>query len=144
MSAWPGGPCPKCGIEMPANVVRCRECHEILNKSLRTPPAAPTPPEYVPLPEVTVCPPAEIRGVYVSCPVCDRKLRINKRFRDKQVRCKFCEASFLLDLDQSVIEIQAYYAKCPHCREELKASEKYLGQTVECKFCSKPLKFETL
>jgi len=143
MTAWPGGPCPKCGVEMPANVVRCRECHEILNKSLRSVSPAATP-EYVPLPEITACPAAEIRGVYVSCPVCDRKLRINKRFRDKQVRCNFCNASFLLDLGQSVIEIQAYYAQCPHCRQELKASDKYLGQTVECKFCSKPLKFETL
>lgn len=142
MTAWPGGPCPKCGVEMPANVVRCRECQQILNTSLRTPAGIPTP-EYVPLPEVTACPTSKIRGVYLSCPVCDRKLRINLQFRNKQVRCNFCDASFLLDLDdQSVIEIQVYFANCPHCKKELKASQKYLGQTVECKFCSKPLRFE--
>lgn len=142
MTAWPGGPCPKCGAEMPANVVRCRECHEILNKSLRTPDPVSTP-EYIPLPEITASSASEIRGVYLSCPVCDRRLRIQKQFRGKQVRCNFCQASFLLDLEnQSVIEIQAYYANCPHCKKELKASEKYLGQTVECKFCSKPLRFE--
>ena len=141
MPAWPGGPCPKCGAEMPANVVRCRECREILNATLTAPAPVPTP-EYAPLPEVTVCPSSEIEGVYLACPVCDRTLRIHRQFRDKQVRCNFCEASFLLDLAQSVIEIQAYYASCPHCQKELKASEKYLGNAVECKFCSKPLKFQ--
>lgn len=142
MTAWPGGPCPKCGKEMPANVVRCRECQEILNTSLRAPAAVP-PPEYKPLPELTTCPKARIVGMYLACPVCDRRLRIGNQFRDKQVRCNFCNAGFLLDLNQPVIEIEAYYVNCPHCEKELKASEKYLGQKVECKFCSKPLEFET-
>jgi hypothetical protein len=127
---------------MPANVVRCRECQEILNMSLRAP-AVVTPPDYKPLPELTACPKAKILGMYLACPVCDRKLRISNQFREKQVRCNFCSAAFLLDLNQSVVEIEAYYANCPHCKKELKASEKYLGQKVACKFCSKPLQFET-
>ncbi|MBD3674827.1 MAG: hypothetical protein HUJ26_15015 [Planctomycetaceae bacterium] len=140
MTSWPGGPCPSCGEDVPANVIRCRECGKLLNDDLQEP----TPveiPEYQALPEVTVCPSAFTTGVYVLCPVCDRELRINNKYRNQNVRCKFCEASFVLDLSQPMIELQSFLTNCPHCEKELRAAPKYLNQKVECKFCHEPLLF---
>lgn len=138
MAVWPGGPCPSCGADVPARVVRCHSCQHLLNAKLQAP-AAIQVPEYQPLPELTSCPRAVTRGVYMLCPACDRELRINNKYRNQRVSCKYCTASFLLDLSQSMTEAQAYIADCPHCHQELRASPTYLGQKVACKFCSEPL-----
>jgi uncharacterized protein (DUF983 family) len=140
MTSWPGGACPSCGEEVPTNVIRCRSCSTILNKDLQEPPSVVIP-DYRPLPEVTPCPSAQTRGLYLLCPICDRELRINDKYRNQNVRCNHCEASFLLDLSQPMIELKSFIADCPHCQQELRAAPKYLNQKVECKFCSEPLLF---
>ena len=40
MPAWPGGPCPNCGEDMPPNMVHCRECRTLLNPELERDSAA--------------------------------------------------------------------------------------------------------
>jgi len=111
-----------------------------LNDELHEPPSVVIP-EYRPLPEVTSCPSAETSGLFLLCPVCDRELRINNKYRNQNVRCKHCKASFLLDLSQPLIELKSFIANCPHCEQELRAAPRYLNKKVECKFCSEPLLF---
>ena len=35
MAAWPGGACPECGDQMPANLIRCATCRGLLNPDLQ-------------------------------------------------------------------------------------------------------------
>jgi hypothetical protein len=131
MPAWPGGNCPECGEQVPANVIRCTCCRALLNSDLAIKPIAP--PEFVPLPELTTCVDAPFRGVYLACPACTRELRINLSLFGQHVECRFCHHPF--DLNRSKVTPSAGYASCPHCNQELRAATKYLGMKVSCRHC---------
>jgi ribosomal protein L37AE/L43A len=134
MPAWPGGPCPECGDEMPPRVVHCRTCRRLLNEDLDEDTVVE--PEFVPLKVVAAVAMVEARGVYHECPACARELRINRKFAGHVVRCKHCGAGFTLERDLTPhLGVRAYYADCPHCRRELRVGAKYHGQLVACKFC---------
>ncbi len=139
MPAWPGGPCPDCGEYAPASILRCRNCRKLLNEDLT--PATIEKPEYRPLPEISSSLDVPMLGMYLSCPNCDRSLKIRNRYRGEQVRCKYCRASFTCDPTQPGIEVRAVYTDCPHCGERLKASAKYLNQKVACKYCEGQIRF---
>jgi len=131
MPAWPGGNCPECGDQMPANVIRCATCRALLNSDLAIKPI--TPPEFVPLPEIASSVDVPLRGVYVPCPACTRELRINLSFVGQRVQCRFCNHPF--DLDRSRVNPAAGYTNCPHCHQEIRAATKYVGVKVSCRFC---------
>ena len=133
MPAWPGGPCPDCGDQMPANLLRCRTCGAMLNPSLEMPQI--DAPDLGELPEVKVVTEVEAKGFYVGCPNCEAELRIAAKYAGNQVACKFCELPFIFKLDSPTIRRIAVYAPCPYCREELRIAEKYLGKRVGCKHC---------
>ena len=66
--AWPGGPCPQCGDEMPARLVHCRSCRAMLNSELTE--DSIVIPDFFMLPEVTDLKSAASRGCYIPCPGC--------------------------------------------------------------------------
>lgn len=134
MPAWPGGPCPSCGMEMPPNLVHCQECRRLLNDELE--PDSVEIPSFVPLQEIAAMHDAEPRGHYCRCPACAAELRINAKYVGVQVQCKFCDSPFLFALTDPKIEVTAHYYDCPHCEKEIRAAAKYVGTRVACKFCS--------
>lgn len=129
--AWPGGPCPQCGEDMPARVVHCRSCRALLNSELTD--DSVEIPLFVPLPEIEVIAAASPKGHYVLCPGCGKELRIHGRYRGLKVQCKHCEKPFVY---QESVKITAFYTACPHCQSELRASLKYMGGKVACKHCN--------
>ena len=131
MPAWPGGPCPECGDEMPPNLVHCQTCRALLNPDLE--PDSIEIPAFQPLQEIECMVDVEPRGYYVSCPQCQQELRINRKYAGKKVQCKICGGQFDLYLQSS--RTLAFYAQCPHCDQELRAAMKYLGTKVACKRC---------
>lgn len=131
MPAWPGGNCPECGDQMPANVIRCATCRALLNNDLAIKPIVP--PEFVPLPEITESVDVPLRGVYLPCPACTRELRINSSLFGQRVQCRFCDHPF--DLDPERVIPPAGYTSCPHCRQEIRAATKYVGIKVSCRHC---------
>lgn len=136
MPAWPGGPCPECGDDMPPNMLRCMTCRAWLNPELTRP--DPVPPAMFDLPEIPpnqVPKQAETCGHYVVCPTCQRELRVARRYVGEHVGCKFCEAKFELTTNDSALRHVGVYLECPHCHEELRAGRKYLGHEVVCRFC---------
>lgn len=136
MAAWTGGPCPECGEEAPANMLRCMRCRAWLNPDLRRP--EPPVPEFFPLPEVTAgtdAPRAAIGGHYVVCPKCTRELRVADHYAGKSVGCRFCDAKFDLSFGDDGPRRLGVYVQCPHCRDELRAATKYVGREVICKHC---------
>jgi hypothetical protein len=139
MAAWPGGSCPDCGEDVPARVVRCRNCGALLNPELA--PKEIEPPEFVLLPEVVVVMDISPRGFYVGCPSCERELRIAAKYVGQKVACRFCEAPFVFDLRNPSVRQVAVFADCPRCQKELRAAVKYLGKKVGCKFCNGPIRF---
>ncbi len=166
MPAWPGGPCPGCGLEMPPRLVHCRNCRRLLNEDLRE--GELVKPEFSPLSEVPGTPAtgratskrsgaaartktspsreaaAEPRGVYDGCPACGRELRINRKYAGQMVRCKHCHAGFALPASLAPLPgRRAYYADCPHCRQELRIGAKYYGTRVACKHCGGAIRFGT-
>ena len=141
MPAWPGGPCPECGEEMPARVIHCRNCRQLLNEDLDddTIPE----PVFVPLREISDVPQVEPRGVYEDCQACGRELKISRRFAGSIVRCKFCGAGFSVTKHLNPKSGRnAYYTDCPHCNETLRVGTKYLGHRVCCKHCQGELQIE--
>lgn len=141
MPAWPGGPCPKCGEPMPARVIHCQNCRQLLNDDLDDDTI--TEPAFVPLQEISDVPKVAPRGVHENCPVCGRELKISRRFAGAVVSCKFCDAGFSMTEDLAPKPRRnAYYADCPHCRETLRIGTKYLRQRVRCKFCQGELRIE--
>lgn len=139
MPAWPGGPCPRCGEEMPALVVHCRSCRQLLNDDLEEDTVVE--PAFVPLKELAAAATVAPDGVYDECPACGRELRINRKYAGQVVRCKHCRAGFTLSPHVSpVAGRRAYYADCPHCRRELRIGAKYWGVQVACKFCGGQLR----
>jgi len=133
MPAWPGGPCPNCNEYMPANLVHCQTCRELLNEDLELDTVEI--PAFHPLKELAVCCDAYPIGFYFQCPECRKELRVHKKYLGKQVRCKFCQSPFSLRIDASKTKSQGFYTSCPHCSEELRIAHKYLGTTASCKFC---------
>lgn len=89
MSAWPGGPCPDCGDDMPANLVRCATCRALLNPELK--PADIMPYQPVRLQEVDSFVEADLVGYFVGCPRCRRKLRVHGKYDGQKVACRFCQ-----------------------------------------------------
>jgi len=139
MPAWPGGPCPSCGDEMPGNLVRCRTCGTLLNPSLEL--ESIEVPPFVPLPEIGSMVEVELSGYYIDCPQCRRELRVDSKYLDEKVQCKFCDSRFQMDFAKSTLRMQGFYAMCPHCKEELRATPKYLGMKVACKHCQGKIHF---
>ena len=133
MPAWPGGPCPQCGEDMPANLVPCQPCRELLNDDLEHDTVEI--PAFHPLKELAVCCDAYPVGYFFQCPDCRKELRVHKKYLGKQVCCKFCQAPFALKIDASKAISQGFYTSCPHCRQELRIAHKYLGTVAACKFC---------
>ena len=133
MSAWPGGKCPSCELDVPANVIRCPECRVLLNDSLEM--DSVEMPAFVPLQEISTMYESEPRGHFCECPACHKELRINRKYAGAQVQCKFCQAPFVFATTDPNLNVKAHYVECPHCHEELRAASKYLGTAVACKFC---------
>ena len=134
MPAWPGGPCPDCGQDMPANLVHCQFCRALLNSDLHR--SDVEIPAFFELQEVDNLMDAEVAGYFVLCPHCERELRINKKYSGSGVACKFCSGQFKLDVGNPRIKTKAFYMGCPHCTRELRVASKYLGMKVACKFCT--------
>lgn len=134
MGAWPGGPCPDCGQDMPKNLIHCQFCRRMLNESL--PQNEVVVPEYFDLQEIDNVVDAPVAGFHVQCPHCEQELRINKKYAGMPVACKHCSGQFKLDIDSPRIHTKAFYVGCPHCDKELRVAPKYVGMTVACKFCS--------
>jgi len=129
--AWPGGPCPQCGDEMPARLVHCRSCRAMLNSELTE--DSIVIPDFFMLPEVTDLKSAASRGCYIPCPGCSEELRIHNKYRGQRVQCKHCNRPFVYGPQ---IPVHATYMPCPHCEQEIRAAVKYLGSKVACLHCS--------
>ncbi|MFN9718251.1 MAG: hypothetical protein ACK58L_06115 [Planctomycetota bacterium] len=129
--AWPGGPCPQCGEDMPAKVIHCQSCRALLNSEL-TEDSIEIPP-FVPLPELSVIAAAAPTGHYVLCPGCQEELRIHRKYKGLKVQCKHCNVPFTY---RDTVTVKAFYTPCPHCKNELRASPRYMGHKVVCKHCS--------
>lgn len=138
MPAWPGGACPQCGEEMPANLVHCRNCRVLLNTDLES--DSVEIPQFIPLKELDSYVELQPEGYYVSCPLCDRELRVHKKFLGKHVACNICAGAYTLDFSNPRVEKIGLYADCPHCKQRLRMATKYAGTKVTCKFCSGRLK----
>lgn len=128
--AWPGGPCPQCGEDMPARVVHCRTCRALLNNELTE--DSVEIPLFIPLPELDVVAAAPPKGHYVVCPGCEEELRIHVKYKDQRVQCKHCQKPFRYD---ATVKVNAMYTQCPHCKNEIRASARYIGSKVGCRFC---------
>jgi ssDNA-binding Zn-finger/Zn-ribbon topoisomerase 1 len=133
MPAWPGGPCPECGEEMPARLIHCFNCRALLNTDLE--PDSVEIPEFVPLKEIGPVDEIKVRGHYVNCPNCTRELRVNAKYIGKSVTCKQCDGRFTLILDDPKVEQVGVYVYCPHCSVRLRMATKYVGIKVACKTC---------
>jgi hypothetical protein len=139
MPAWPGGPCPQCGDEMPKNLVHCRTCRALLNDDLD--PDSVEIPEFISLKEIASMVEVELDGYYVACPHCKRELRVGSKYVDEKVQCKFCDSLFAMDFANPTLKMKAFYSTCPHCKEELRAAPKYMGMKVACKHCGGKIHF---
>ena len=133
MAAWIGGPCPECGEEMPANLVRCATCRALLNDELRV--REISAPEFAPLKEIESVIEATPRGYYATCPSCQKELRIHGKYAGQNVACRFCDNRFQFQVEAPAASVVSFYLDCPHCSQELKAAAKYLGAKVACKHC---------
>ena len=134
MSAWPGGNCPDCGQDMPANLIHCQFCRALLNPDLYR--SDVEVPQFFELQEISPVTEVELAGYYVMCPHCDQELRISRKYQGQGVACKLCRGQFKLDLSHPRIRTKAFYMDCPHCTKELRVASKYLGMKVACKFCT--------
>ncbi len=139
MATWPGGACPNCGEYMPQALIHCQTCRALLNDELES--DSVEVPEFVPLREIATMVDVEPGGFFIGCPICDRELRINRKYEGERVQCNFCSGQFLFDPESQQIETIAFYVKCAHCSEELRAARKYLGAKVVCKHCGGKLHF---
>ncbi|MCH8828198.1 MAG: hypothetical protein IID45_01335 [Planctomycetes bacterium] len=134
MPAWPGGGCPQCGEFMPEKLIHCQNCRALLNSDLES--DSVEIPEFIPLKEIATMVDVELNGYYIGCPICQKELRIHRKYVGKEVQCKHCAGQFPFVLTDSRIRTVAFYAQCPHCSKELRAQTKYLGAKVACKHCS--------
>ncbi|QDU79760.1 Double zinc ribbon [Polystyrenella longa] len=139
MPSWPGGPCPKCGEDMPEKLIHCQTCRALLNDDLNF--DSVEVPEFIPLQELESMVDVSLEGYFVNCPECQEELRINRKYVGKKVQCKRCEAPFELKLDNNQVQSKAFFSKCPSCQNELRAAHKYIGEKVACKYCGGKLHF---
>lgn len=123
---------------MPEKLIHCQNCRALLNPDLELEPAPV--PEFAPLPELESMIDAPAKGYYVTCPACERELRIGKQYRDMRLACKFCAATFRFNPSEADSRYVAFQVVCPHCDRELRASWKYLNLKVICKHCSARLR----
>jgi len=133
MPAWPGGPCPNCGEDIPANIVSCRNCRTLLNSDLQR--DSVEVPAFVPLQEIGTLIDLEPSGVWLACPSCLQELRIGFKYFGKKVQCKHCAKPFRPKRDSRSVHTADVYGRCPHCEESLRFARKYIGQKVACKHC---------
>jgi hypothetical protein len=92
-------------------------------------------PEFQPLQEVDSLVQLTARGFHISCPLCDRELKINKKYQGRDVECASCSGTFHFDFADERIAKLGYYVDCPHCSQRLRMSPKYLNRKVGCKHC---------
>ncbi|MFK7821125.1 MAG: hypothetical protein AB8G99_20585 [Planctomycetaceae bacterium] len=130
MPAWPGGPCPQCGDDMPENLIHCQSCRTLLNSELKA--DSVEIPAFIPLQEIEAMVDLAPNGNYVLCGSCNKELRVHNKYIGQRVQCKFCTSPFVYD---EAIEVTAMYGKCPHCTEEIRAALKYSGMKVACRHC---------
>lgn len=130
MPAWPGGPCPQCGDDMPENLIHCQTCRALLNDELKA--DSVQIPEFIPLQEIEDMVQLNLNGNYITCGACDKELRIHNKYIGQRVQCRFCQHAFTYD---EKVEVKAMYGRCPHCEEEVRAALKYSGMKVACKHC---------
>ena len=135
MPAWPGGACPGCGEDMPANLVHCQTCRTLLNPELDRDTVEV--PVFVPLQEISSMLDATAEGYYAECGSCRKELKFKRKYLGKLVECKFCQEKLKVDQTRAV----AFYSNCPHCDARLKNSSKYLGKKVACKHCAGHIHF---
>lgn len=146
MPAWPGGPCPQCGVDVPAMMIRCTDCRALLNTDLALTDVKV--PAFVPLPEVgeQPAPVATPRGFYTPCNACGRPQRLNARYAGSIVRCKNCDSMVAtpskLEAEEIDLRLLGLYAECPHCRERMTFSPERLGRTVTCRSCDGAVRLE--
>ncbi len=133
MPAWPGGPCPQCGDDMPQNMIHCRTCRQLLNLELEK--DSVEVPTFFPLQEVESVVEITPVGLFVECTKCHQELKINRKYLGQRVQCKFCSADFKLDPTSNAVMGADSYSQCPHCQEQLRYSSKYVGSKVACRFC---------
>ena len=133
MPAWPGGPCPQCGDDMPQNMIHCRTCRQLLNLELEK--DSVEVPTFFPLQEVESVVEIIPVGLFVECTKCHQELKINRKYLGQRVQCKFCSADFKLDPTSNAVMGADSYSQCPHCQEQLRYSSKYVGSKVACRFC---------
>lgn len=133
MPAWPGGPCPQCGDDMPPNMIHCRTCRQLLNPELER--DSVEVPAFFPLQEVESLVELTPAGLFVDCTSCHKELKINRKYLGQRVQCKFCAVDFRLDPANKEVAQADSYAPCPHCGETLRFSYKYLDSKVACRFC---------
>ena len=137
MSAWSGGPCPKCGEEVPPKVLRCPECRALLNSDFSDHEFAA--PEFAPLAEYDGPPPVRPKAERTRCPNCTEELRVNAKYANVPVACKKCGGRLVPGDAANRI---SWFADCPHCEEEIRVAVKYEGELVGCKFCGGRLRVE--
>ena len=140
MTAWPGGPCPSCGENMPEKLIHCQVCRALLNPELNA--DSVEIPTFVPLQEIEAMVEVRAQGHYVQCPGCSKELRINKKYSNQEVSCKFCRSPFKYSPAETGTRVVAMYSACPHCQKEIRAALKYLGMKVACKHCSGRIQLE--
>lgn len=133
MPAWPGGPCPQCGEDMPPKMIHCRTCRQLLNLDLEK--ESVEVPTFFPLQEVDSLVEITIAGLFVECSNCHQELKIHRKYLGQRVQCKFCSADFRLDPNSPDILEADSYSQCPHCEESLRFARKYIGSKVACRFC---------
>lgn len=119
---------------MPENLIRCRNCRTLLNTDLE--PDSVEIPAFVPVQELESVLDVPARGYFVTCPHCDRELRINAKHRGSMVECNHCAGAFQFDFNNPRVEKLGVYVDCPHCTQRLRMATKYIGIKVACKFCS--------
>jgi len=120
---------------MPERLIHCQCCRALLNPDLKSD-SVEIPP-YIPLQEISSMIEVHPRGFFFDCPNCSKELRVNRKYLNQKVSCKFCKEAFDLSLKAPALATSyAIYAACPHCKEDVRANKKYLNEKVACKHCS--------
>ncbi len=133
MPPWPGGPCPTCGDDMPANLVRCRKCRSLLNPDLE--PDSVEVPVFQPLQEIDSVLDLVPVGCFLACPHCDTELKVAVKYIGQAVSCNHCSGNFQIDPEDVRTRPRGFFADCPACKQRLRMNRKYLGVKAACKFC---------
>ena len=135
MAVWTGGPCPGCGEDVPAKVLRCPSCRTLLDPELSHHEFRP--PEFAALPELDAARHVRPKAELTRCPTCDQALRVALKYAGVAVACKKCGGTLTPGADDARV---SWLADCPHCHRELRVAAKYAGAAVGCKFCGGELR----